>query len=106
MAVEALKFFISYNRADKEWARWIAWRLEATDHEAADQAWDIQAGEDFILEMQRVAKETDPPLAALPPSHSNVEFPLSEWTAALRQDPRGAKRRFDPDRRECKWGGI
>ncbi|MEM7797396.1 MAG: toll/interleukin-1 receptor domain-containing protein, partial [Cyanobacteria bacterium P01_C01_bin.118] len=27
-------FFVSYNRADKAWAEWIAWTLEEAGHTA------------------------------------------------------------------------
>jgi hypothetical protein len=29
-------FFISYNQADRAWAEWIAWELEALEREKMD----------------------------------------------------------------------
>jgi len=37
-----LKFFISYNKADKTWAEWIAWILEEAGHNTVIQAWDFR----------------------------------------------------------------
>ncbi len=31
------KLFISYNRADKQWAEWIAWTLEEAGHTVSIQ---------------------------------------------------------------------
>ena len=44
-------FFISYNKADKTWAEWIAWELEAKGFTTVIQAWDFRPGSSFILEM-------------------------------------------------------
>ena len=38
-------FFISYNKADRAWAEWIAWHLEETGgYSVAIQAWDFGPG--------------------------------------------------------------
>ena len=34
-------FFISHNKADKAWAEWIAWELEAAGYSTILQAWDF-----------------------------------------------------------------
>jgi hypothetical protein len=45
MAEEATKdFFISYNEADRGWAEWIAWQLEAEGYSTIVQAWDFRPG--------------------------------------------------------------
>jgi len=41
-------FFISYNKADKAWAKWIAGVLEENDYSTYLQAWDMRPGDDFI----------------------------------------------------------
>ena len=48
-------FFISYNKADRAWAEWIAWTLEEAGYSTTIQAWDFQAGGNFVLEMQKAA---------------------------------------------------
>ena len=38
----AKDFFISYSGADRSWAEWIAWQLEAAGYTAVIQAWDFR----------------------------------------------------------------
>ena len=35
-------FFISYTSADRAWAEWIAWQLEAAGFTTLLQAWDFR----------------------------------------------------------------
>ncbi len=45
MAQDATKdFFISYNKADRPWAEWMAWQLEAEGYTTVLQAWDFLPG--------------------------------------------------------------
>jgi hypothetical protein len=44
-------FFISYTRADKQWAEWIAWILEAEGYTTVLQAWDFHSGYNFVVKM-------------------------------------------------------
>lgn len=46
-------FFVSYTQADREWAVWIAWVLEAAGFKTKIQAWDFAAGFNFIGECTR-----------------------------------------------------
>ena len=41
-------FFISYNKADQQWAEWIAWQLEAAGYKTIIQAWDSKYTENFV----------------------------------------------------------
>jgi hypothetical protein len=50
-------FFISYNKADRQWAEWIAWQLEDAGYSTVLQAWDFTAGTNFVQQMDRAAKE-------------------------------------------------
>jgi hypothetical protein len=38
-------FFVSYNKADKSWAEWIAWQLEEAGYSTVLQGWDFRAGQ-------------------------------------------------------------
>jgi len=60
-------FFISYNKADLQWAEWIAWQLEEAGHTVLIQAWDILPGMDFLVEMERAADDCKRTSAVLPP---------------------------------------
>jgi hypothetical protein len=60
-------FFVSYNRADRGWAEWIAWQLEDGGYSTTLQAWDFHPGSNFVLDMQRATREADRTIAVLSP---------------------------------------
>ncbi len=94
-------FFISYTGIDQRWAEWIAWQLEKTGgYSTVIQAWDFNAGGNFILEMHRAAKETDRTIAVLSSRYLKSLYTQPEWAAALVQDPAGTKRLLIPIRIE------
>jgi len=100
-------FWISYNQADREWAVWIAWQLEAVGYVAVIQAWDFRPGSNFVLEMQKAAESAGRTIAILSPDYLQASFPQPEWAAALAADPTGKLRRLLPIRvRECKPTGL
>ena len=81
-------FFISYNKADRKAAEWIAWQLEEEGHySVAIQAWDFGPGSNFALEMNRASKDSARVLAVLSPDYLTSDFAASEWAAHFAQDP-------------------
>src|SRR5215218_5021303 len=101
------RFFVSYTRADREWAEWIAWQLEDAGHETVLQAWDFPPGSNFVHEMQQAAATADRTVAVLSPEYLASEFASAEWYAGFRQDPVGADQRLLPVRvRDCKPEGL
>jgi len=78
-------FFISYTQADRGWAEWIAWVLEAAGFTAKIQAWDFGAGSHFISEMHKAAAEAERTIAVLSPEYLSSHFGQMEWAAALAQ---------------------
>jgi TIR domain len=44
-------FCVSYTSADRAWAAWIAWQLEAEGCTVIVQTWDFAAGRDWAHEM-------------------------------------------------------
>lgn len=100
-------FFISYNRADKQWAEWIAWTLEEAGYSVVIQAWDFQAGGNFVLEMQRAAAESRKTLAVLSESYLKSSYTQPEWAAAFAQDPQSVEHKLIPVRvKECNPEGL
>ena len=100
-------FFISYNKADRQWAEWIAWQLEQAGYSVIIQAWDFLAGSNFVLEMHKAAIEAEQTLAVLSPNYLNALYTQPEWAAALVQDPTGADGKLVPVRvQDCKPQGI
>ncbi|HEX6898662.1 MAG TPA: FxSxx-COOH system tetratricopeptide repeat protein [Thermoanaerobaculia bacterium] len=91
---EGLDFFISYTQADLQRAEWIASVLKEAGYKVHFQAWDMPAGSNFALEMQRASTEAERTVAVLSPDYLNSEYAMAEWAAAFAQDPSGKKRRL------------
>lgn len=100
-------FFVSYNRADKQWAEWIAWTLEEAGYSVVIQAWDFRPGGNFVLDMQRAAAESQKTIAVLSESYLKSSFTQPEWAAAFAQDPQSLDHKLIPVRvKECKPEGM
>ncbi|HYX50458.1 MAG TPA: TIR domain-containing protein, partial [Ktedonobacteraceae bacterium] len=100
-------FFVSYNRADRTWAEWIAWHLEAAGYHAIVQAWDFRPGSNFVLDMQNAASVARCTLAVLSPDYLTSLYTQPEWAAALVQDPTGHTGTLLPVRvRPCELTGL
>lgn len=100
-------FFISYTRADRSWAEWVAWQLEEAGYAVLLQSWDFGPGSNFILKMQQAATESERTIAILSNDYFRSEFARSEWAAAFAQDPDGKKGVLIPVRvEECRPPGL
>jgi hypothetical protein len=100
-------FFVSYNRADKQWAEWIAWQLEEAGYTTVIQAWDFRPGSNFVIEMQRASGQARRTIAVLSPDYLQALYTQPEWAAAFAQDPTGEKGTLLPVRvRGCELKGM
>ena len=100
-------FFVSYNRADRAWAEWLAWQLEAAGYAVVIQAWDFRQGGNYVLDMQRAIDSAQRTLIVLSPDFLASQYTAPEWAAAFAQDPTGAQGRLLPVRvRECQPTGL
>src|SRR5947209_3986754 len=100
-------FFISYTSADRAWAEWIAWQLEAEGFFTVIQAWDFRPGSSFVLEMDKAAREAARTIAILSPDYLNADYPKSEWAAAFKRDPTGERGILLPVRvQKCEVEGL
>lgn len=100
-------FFVSYNRADRNWAEWIAWQLEEAGYAVIIQAWDFRPGANFVQEMDRAAAQAERTLAVLSPDYLVSEFTAAEWSVAFARDPASKARKLLPVRvRECELRGL
>jgi tetratricopeptide (TPR) repeat protein len=100
-------FFISYTHADQRWAAWIAWHLEEAGYHTMLQAWDFQAGSNFVLDMDAAAKQATCIIAVLSLDYFTSKFTPSEWAAAFRRDPTGEQGLLVPVRvRPCDVEGL
>ncbi|MBD5511778.1 MAG: toll/interleukin-1 receptor domain-containing protein [Lachnospiraceae bacterium] len=91
-------FFISYNKADKEIAKWIAGTLEENDYTTYIQAWDFRPGNNFILQMQDAIKKCKRTIIVLSQNYLNSEYCQAEWAASYNYDPTGKDRKLIPVR--------
>jgi tetratricopeptide (TPR) repeat protein len=104
---DRLDFFISYNRADKAWAEWVAWQLEQAGYTLFIQAWDFRPGHNFVLEMHRAATLAGRTVPVLSPNFLASRFTQPEWAAAFAADPTGEQGRVVPVRvAECDPKGL
>jgi hypothetical protein len=100
-------FFISYTRADRAWAEWIAWQLEAAGYSVVIQAWDFRPGVNFVDAMHQAASGAERTIAVLSPAYLLSGFTQPEWQAAFRQDPTSALGTLVPIRiQPCELTGL
>ncbi len=100
-------FFISYTQADRAWAEWIAWELEAAGHTTMLQAWDMPPGTAFAHAMDKAIRTTQHTVLVLSPAYLRSAMTEAEWRPGFVADPSGQDRRLVPIRVEaCKVEGL
>jgi hypothetical protein len=87
-------FFVSYAQADREWAEWIAWRLEAAGHRVLVQAWHMVAGVDWAEQMAAGLAGSAWTVAVVSPTYLESKACKEEWLAAWRAGMQGKGRRL------------
>src|SRR5436190_18840757 len=105
---EKKDFFISYNKADREWAEWIAQQLEQVGkYSVVIQAWDFRPGGNFVLDMHCALQTCDRTIAVFSPDYLTSVFTAPEWSAAFGEDSTGFKQKLVPVRvHDCKLDGL
>ena len=93
-------FFVSYTQADRGWAEWIAWQLEAAGYSTVLQAWDFVAGSDWAYEMQRATAAAQRTIAVLSSGYLESVYGGAEWRVAFSKDPTGEQGLLVPVRVE------
>jgi len=91
-------FFISYNKADKRRAKWIAAVLEQAGYSCYIQAWDFRPGGNFVLDMQKALADSERFIAVLSSDYLTSSYCQAEWAAAVTKDPNNEKRSIIPVR--------
>ena len=87
----AADFFVSYTSADRAWAEWIAWQLEAEGYTVVVQAWDFTAGQDWAHEMQHATSTAERVVAVLSTAYLRSGHGEAEWRALYAKDPSGQR---------------
>ncbi|ETX07876.1 MAG: hypothetical protein ETSY2_08650 [Candidatus Entotheonella gemina] len=102
-----MDFFISYTNADKDWAEWIAWQLEAAGYTTIIQAWDFRPGQRFIESMQQAITSSERTIAVLSDAYLSATYTHAEWQDAFARDPRGLHGMLLPVRvKSCQPTGL
>ena len=78
-------FFISYAKADRAWAEWVAWQLEEAGYSVIIQSWNFRPGSDFIAEMDRAIRVADRTIALLSQNYFQSRSAQAEWSAAFQE---------------------
>jgi len=100
-------FFVSYQQADRAWAEWMAWQLEAAGHSVLFQGWDFVPGANWIKLMQDGVSSSARVIVVLSPAYIDSVFGAAEWQTIWAHDPTGAKRRVIPVRvADCERPGL
>lgn len=99
-------FFISYNKADVDWAEWIGYQLEEAGYNCILQAWDFGVGSNFIQKMQE-GTEANKTVMVLSPDYLSSLYTQPEWQAAFAIDPTGNNRKLLPIKvKACQPPGL
>lgn len=93
-------FFISYNKANKDWAKWIGGTLEENGYMVYLQAWDIAPGDDFIARMNEFLQHSENYLAVLSSAFWESEYCRKEFQTAFNAHLKGNIKKFLPVRVE------
>ncbi|EXG79234.1 FxSxx-COOH system tetratricopeptide repeat protein [Cryptosporangium arvum] len=92
--------FVSYTAADRKWAEWIAWAIEADEAletRAYLQDWDSVPGTAWVEWVDQVVRECDQLVAVCSPSYpGSSAVGTAEWQAVWARDPSGSDRRVVP----------
>jgi hypothetical protein len=100
-------FFISYARADRQWAEWVAWQLEEAKYSVIIQEWDLSADSNFIHYMNTSVEDAERTIAVLSPDYFTSQLVYGEWAVAFHHDPKGEQGFLIPIRvRRCDLEGL
>jgi len=96
MIDESRDFFVSFNKADRDWAKWIAYVVEEHGYTVYFQDWDFRGN--FVEHMDRAHRTCRRTIAILSDHYFGSAFTLGEWTARYAQDPAAREDRIIPVR--------
>ncbi|MDB6007221.1 MAG: hypothetical protein JWR15_4208, partial [Prosthecobacter sp.] len=91
-------FFISYTAKDEAWAEWIAHHLREHGYSFRFQKWHFNAGNSWVVEMQKALQQCQRMIAVLSPAYLASEHGQAEWNVFYAKDPSGSKALLIPVR--------
>jgi hypothetical protein len=80
-------FFVSYARADRAWAEWIAWTLEEGGYRVLLQAWDFVPGTNWIQSIEAGIRDAARTITVLSPQYLESVYGGDAWQAAWASGP-------------------
>lgn len=102
-----IDFFVSYNKADADWAVWMSWQLESAGYSVVVQAWDFLPGQSFVRSMDQALHEARRLLAVVSPDWQASDHTRAEWEDFYRLDPSSREALILPVKvRECDVRGV
>jgi hypothetical protein len=78
-------FHISYHEADRAWAEWIAWQLEAAGHSASIHLPAYRPEANFRDQIRKAISKAQCVIALLSPDYLASGVSNSDWQTALTQ---------------------
>ncbi|MEK6257074.1 MAG: toll/interleukin-1 receptor domain-containing protein, partial [Planctomycetota bacterium] len=87
-------FFISYTRADLEWATWIAWHLREGGHPVEMQDWHFRDGPPVVEQINTALANAHTTIAVLSPEYFDSKWCKVEWQAAFSLELEGKGHRL------------
>ena len=81
--MEMKDFFISYNKNNKDWAKWVAGILEDNGYSVYLQAWDIVPGDDFIKKMNDFLEYSKNYIAICTNDYLQSDYCMKEFQTAF-----------------------
>jgi hypothetical protein len=87
-----LEFFLSYTRADREWAEWIGWQIQAAGWSVLVPDWRMVPGSNWAHAMAE-GLEAERMIVVLSPDYLDSELCRAERWTAFSSDPLGRDRR-------------
>ena len=86
-------FFVGHTGADRVWAEWICWQLEAAGFRVLVQAWDFVPGMVWAERIRAGLARATQVIVVLSPAYvGSSRFGITEWRAAWSGDPGEALR--------------
>jgi serine/threonine protein kinase len=81
--VDLRDFFFVYTKADRLWARWIAWELEEANYSVILPPWYLHTQSNFEMEMQKAAEKARRTIMLLSPDSIKMLSGQSAYITAL-----------------------
>jgi hypothetical protein len=95
-------FFISRIGADRAWAEWIAWQLEAAGYTTVVQDWDFAPAQNFIGRMAEGLDTAEHTIAVLSDAYFRSPYCKDEWTGAFLHDQKSRHRLLTVRVEDCQ----